>query len=283
MKKTILTLLLGVGMALGAHAQLLYKISGDSIAKPSYIFATNAMMNPLGIVDNVAGLKEALTQTEQMYFDANKEAYRDVINDAKKLDGGKKLTNLLTPVQTKLLDAFLKKYMEVGLSSPYVQKKYGNLTPAAVLEELEQLLFVANHMGEYDPTNSFDQYFEAQAKANSDPVYGLVEADHYIKCRYQAPMEKQVEALMGFLENQEAALAKMNKVAAGFKAQDMDAVAAAVGSDACAHRNAKWAEKISQVSSQKPTFYVVDAIALGGPDGLLQLLQKAGYAVEGVR
>lgn len=283
MKKTIFILLLSAGMALGTHAQLLYKISGDSIAKPSYIFATNAMMNPLGIVDSVCGLKEALTQTDQMYFDANKEAYKDVIDGAKKLADGKKLASLLSPTQTKLLDSFLKKHMEVGLNSPYVKKKYGNLTPAALLEELEQLLFVANHMGEYDPTHTFDQYFEAQAKANNEPVYGLMDADHYIKCHYQAPLDKQVEALVGFLENEHVALGRMNKVAAAFKAQDMEAIAAAVAGDVCSHRNAEWAEKIGQVSRQRPTFYVVDAAVLGGVNGLLQLLQKAGYRVEGIR
>ena len=96
------------------------------------------------------GLKNALAQTDQVYFEVNKGSYADLLTSAKKLTDGKKLLRLLTPIQQAKLNAFLKKYMELDFRSSYVQKKYGNLTPAALLDDLRQLLFVANHIGEYD-------------------------------------------------------------------------------------------------------------------------------------
>ena len=169
MKRIVLALMLISVSMVSVQAQLLYKISKDSTdQKPSYIMASNRLMNPMGVVSLSGELKEALTNTDQMYFEVNKAAYQETINDAKKLADGKTLLSLLTPAQQTKLNAFLKKYMEVDFRSSYVQKKYGNLTPAALMEDMEQLLFVANHMGMYDPTHTFDQYFEAQAKANNE-------------------------------------------------------------------------------------------------------------------
>ena len=186
MKKFILSLALLCGCVLGSQAQLLYKVSKDSSdVKPSYIVASNRLINPMGTITQVSELRNAMTDTDQMYFEVNKAAYANSLKDAKKLENGKTLLSLLTPAQQTKLNAFLKKYMEVDFRSSYVQKKYGNLTPAALMEDLEQLLFVANHMGQYDPTHTFDQYFEAQAKANNETVGGLSEIDDYINATYK--------------------------------------------------------------------------------------------------
>lgn len=84
MKRIVLALMLvSVGMV-GVQAQLLYKISKDSTnLKPSYIMASNRLMNPMGVVSLSGELKEALTNTDQMYFEVNKAAYQETINDAK--------------------------------------------------------------------------------------------------------------------------------------------------------------------------------------------------------
>lgn len=284
MKRLILSLSLLCGSVLGMNAQLLYKVSKDSAdQKPSYIVASCKLMNPMGTISQVGGLKKALTDTDQMYFEVNKSAYANTLGEAKKLADGKKLLSLLTPAQTTLLNAFLKKYMEVDFRSSYVQKKYGNLTPAALMEDLEQLLFVANHMGEYDPTHTFDQFFEAQAKANNEPVDGLCDVDSFINDTYKSDLKMQVGRLVKFLENENVELSKLNKVADAFTAQDVDMVAKATGAQVGTATLEAWAAKIPQVMAEKPTLFVIDAANLGGSEGVLQLLRGAGYVVEGIR
>ena len=215
-----------------------------------------------------------------MYFEVNKAAYQETINDAKKLADGKTLLSLLTPAQQTKLNAFLKKYMEVDFRSSYVQKKYGNLTPAALMEDLEQLLFVANHMGQYDPTHTFDQYFEAQAKANNETVGGLSDIDAYINATYKSDLKQQVARLVEFLENEPTELAKLNKAVGAFKAQDVDAAFKATGAHVSQPTLEAWAAKVQTVMAEKPTFFVVDAANLGGENGLLQLLRNAGCKIE---
>ena len=281
MKKFILSLTLLCGCVLGSQAQLLYKVSKDSSdVKPSYIVASNRLINPMGTITQVSELRDAMTDTDQMYFEVNKAAYANSLKDAKKLENGKTLLSLLTPAQQTKLNAFLKKYMEVDFRSSYVQKKYGNLTPAALMEDLEQLLFVANHMGMYDPTHTFDQYFEAQAKANNETVGGLSDVDAYINATYKSDLKQQVARLVEFLENEPTELAKLNKAVGAFKAQDVDAAAKATGAHVSQPTLEAWAAKVQTVMAEKPTFFVVDAANLGGENGLLQLLRNAGCKVE---
>ena len=281
MKKFILSLTLLCGCVLGSQAQLLYKVSKDSSdVKPSYIVASNRLINPMGTITQVSELRDAMTYTDQMYFEVNKAAYQETINGAKKLADGKTLLSLLTPAQQTKLNAFLKKYMEVDFRSSYVQKKYGNLTPAALMEDMEQLLFVANHMGMYDPTHTFDQYFEAQAKANNETVGGLSDVDAYINDTYKSDLKQQVARLVEFLENEPTELAKLNKAVGAFMAQDVDAAAKATGAHVSQATLEAWAAKVQTVMAEKPTFFVVDAANLGGENGLLQLLRNAGCKVE---
>lgn len=281
MKKFILSLTLLCGCVLESQAQLLYKVSKDSSdVKPSYIVASNRLINPMGTITQVSELRNAMTDTDQMYFEVNKAAYANSLKDAKKLENGKTLLSLLTPAQQTKLNAFLKKYMEVDFRSSYVQKKYGNLTPAALMEDLEQLLFVANHMGMYDPTHTFDQYFEAQAKANNETVGGLSDVDAYINATYKSDLKQQVARLVEFLENEPTELVKLNKSVGAFKAQDVDAAAKATGAHVSQATLEAWAAKVQTVMAEKPTFFVVDAANLGGENGLLQLLRNAGCKVE---
>ena len=281
MKKFILSLTLLCGCVLGSQAQLLYKVSKDSSdVKPSYIVASNRLINPMGTITQVSELRNAMTDTDQMYFEVNKAAYANSLKDAKKLENGKTLLSLLTPAQQTKLNAFLKKYMEVDFRSSYVQKKYGNLTPAALMEDMEQLLFVANHMGMYDPTHTFDQYFEAQAKANNETVGGLSDVDAYINATYKSDLKQQVARLVEFLDNEPTELAKLNKAVGAFKAQDVDAAAKAAGAHVSQATLEAWAAKVQTVMAEKPTFFVVDAANLGGENGLLQLLRNAGCKVE---
>lgn len=284
MKKFILSLTLLCGCVLGSQAQLLYKVSKDSSdVKPSYIVASNRLINPMGTITQVSELRNAMTDTDQMYFEVNKAAYANSLKDAKKLENGKTLLSLLTPAQQTKLNAFLKKYMEVDFRSSYVQKKYGNLTPAALMEDLEQLLFVANHMGQYDPTHTFDQYFEAQAKANNETVGGLSEIDDYINATYKKDLKQQVAQLVSFLENENVELSKLNKAVDAYGAQDLDVVSKASADRVDKALLAAWTAKMQTVMAEKPTFFVVDAANLGGEEGILQKLRQAGYTVEGLK
>lgn len=60
--KKLLGILLFISIALSANAQLLWKVSGKGLEKPSYIFGTYHL-SPLSIKDSIAAMPQAMNET----------------------------------------------------------------------------------------------------------------------------------------------------------------------------------------------------------------------------
>lgn len=302
MKKIFLTLAMAVASATAMHAQLLYKISGNGLTAPSYIIGTHHLAN-VGFIDKIPGVKDALTATEQVYGELNTDLMQNAdslkaMQQAMRLPEGQNIKTLLTDEQFKRLDAFVTKMMGVGMSHPMVSAQLMGLTPAALMQQFTLLIYMQNHMGEFDPTSSFDAYFQAQAKKNNEPVGGLETMKFQQDLLYTAmPLKRQVEQLMCLIDNVDWYLAQMDDLTKAFYAQDLDGIEKAsdeklnnscdatdAETDALLYnRNADWMTKMPAIMAAKPTFFAVGAAHLAGEKGLLSLLRTAGYTVEGVK
>ena len=64
MKKTLVLVML-LCITLGAQAQLLWKVSGNGLDRPSYVMGTHHLA-PLSIKDSIAGMKQAMDETQQV-------------------------------------------------------------------------------------------------------------------------------------------------------------------------------------------------------------------------
>lgn len=302
MKKFFLTLAAALLSATAMQAQLLYKISGDSLRAPSYIIGTHHLAN-VAFIEKISGVKDALTETEQVYGEIDTQLMQNpdsakAMQQAMLLPEGKTLKTVLTAEQYKKLDAFITKMMGVGLSHPQVGAQFQNLQPMALETQLRLLLYMQNHMSEFDPTSSFDAYFQAQAKKNNEPVAGLETMQQQLDLLYRsAPLQRQVERLMCLIDNTDWNLQLMEKLTKAFYAQDMTAIEQCIAEqqnntcdateeelDALIYRrNADWAQRMTSIMAQKPTFFAVGAAHLPGEKGVLQLLRTAGYTVEAVQ
>lgn len=301
-KRFIAAALVAVFTVAGANAQLLYKISGKDLTAPSYIIGTHHLAN-VGFVNKIAGVKDALTNTEQVYGEVrwddmtNPDSLK-VMQAAMMLPDGQSLKTVLSAEQYKKLDAVITQMMGVGLSNPQVGAQMGKMSPAALSTQLQVLMFMQKHMGEYDPSSTFDQYFQAQAKHNNEPVGGLETLAFQTNLLYKgSDMKRQVEQLMCLLDNQEFYEQMMESMTDAFYAQDLDALKAAMDkklggtcdstpeelAQLIDNRNADWAKKMPAIMATKPTFFVVGAGHLPGVKGVLQLLKDAGYTVEAVK
>ena len=301
-KRFFAAALVAVFTVAGANAQLLYKISGKDLTAPSYIIGTHHLAN-VGFVNKIAGVKDALTSTEQVYGEVrwddmtNPDSLK-VMQAAMMLPDGQSLKTVLSAEQYKKLDAVITQMMGVGLSNPQVGAQMGKMSPAALSTQLQVLMFMQKHMGEYDPSSTFDQYFQAQAKHNNEPVGGLETLAFQTDLLYKgSDIKRQVEQLMCLLDNQEFYEQMMESMTDAFYAQDLDALKAAMDkklggtcdstpeelAQLIDNRNADWAKKMPAIMAAKPTFFVVGAGHLPGAKGVLQLLKDAGYTVEAVK
>ena len=281
------------------NGQLLYKISGNGLEKPSYIIGTHHLAN-VGFVEKINGVKEALTETDQVYGELKWDALTNpdtlqIMQQKMTLPEGKTLKDILSADQYKRLDAFMTAKLGAGMSNPMVASQMAKLTPMALVTQFQVLLYMMNHMGEFDPTSTFDQYFQAQAEKNNLPCGGLETVSFQAEVLYGTPMERQVENLMCLVDNQEFTSQMMEEMSKAFYAQDLDALKKAMDvklGTSCDstpeeeaalidNRNADWLTKMPAIMQAKPTFFAVGAGHLPGEKGLLQLLRNAGYTVEG--
>lgn len=302
MKKLIAATLLACACTMGVQAQLLYRISGNGLEKSSYIIGTHHLGNT-GFIDKIAGVTDALTNTDQVYGEvkwddiANPDSMA-MMKKASTLPDGKTLKDVLTSEQYAKLNAYLKSTMQVDLTNPMVAAQMGNMTPFAMLSQLTIIGYMMNHMGEFDPTSTFDQYFQAQAKKNNEPTGGLETVKFQMNTLFEKmPMERQVEQLMCFLDDPDYSNNMNEQVAKAFYAQDIDTILKLMTQkrgDSCDatpeednyliyDRNADWLTKMPAIMTQKPTFFVVGAGHLPGDRGVLQGLRTQGYTVEAVK
>ena len=78
--KKLLGILLFISIALSANAQLLWKVSGKGLEKPSYIFGTYHL-SPLSIKDSIAAMPQAMSETAQVYGEVIEEFDPDPFMD----------------------------------------------------------------------------------------------------------------------------------------------------------------------------------------------------------
>ena len=300
-KLTMIALMLT--MALGVNAQLLYKISGNGLSKPSYVFGT-AHLESIDIVNKVSGVFDALKETDQVYGevnfdDASKADSAMYMQNAMMLPEGKTLKDYLSADDYARLNKWLFNAMgnDLNANSPMTQQM-ARMTPLAMVNMLQILLHAKYGIARFDPTTSIDKFFQEQAKNNNEPVGGLETIKFQSDLLFKSiPLDRQAKTLMCLIDNEEFNVQMLREVSNAYKAQDIDAILKALDmklNNSCDsspeeeaamldNRNADWIVKMKKIMSDKPTFFAVGAGHLPGEKGVLQLLRKEGYTVEGVK
>lgn len=301
MKKLMLTLALVLTAALNVNAQLLYKISGNGLEKPSYIIGTYHLA-PVSFTDSIPGLKEALNAAEQEYGELDMGDMMSAENTQKMqaammLPEGQTLDKLLTEEQMTRLNGMMKTLMGMDMTNPMIAQQLGKMTPKALTLQMSLLMYLKKNPN-FNPMQSFDSYFQEVMAGAGKPVKGFETVDFQVNVLLKGtPMERQVENLMCMVDNQEWQEMMVDKIVSAFFSQDMKAIEAAFDeklNNSCDDtpeerdrliysRNANWLKAMPQIMKEKSTFFAVGAGHLVGEKGVLAGLKKAGYTVEGVK
>lgn len=300
MKKITFSLLLML-VALGAQAQLLWKISGNGLQKPSYIIGTYHLA-PVTFTDSIKGLKEALDVSEQVYgeiimSEMTKPENMTKTQAAMMLPEGQTIDKLYTAEEMTRINAMLKSIIGMDMTNPMVAQQIGKLTPQALQTQIGLLMYLKKHTG-FDPTQTFDGYFQQEAAAKGKSVGALETIDFQIETLYKSmTMERQKQLLLCLADNMEFNEEQTENVIKAFFSQDLNGIEKAMDAklnNTCDgtpeeketliyKRNDNWMKQMPEIMKQKATFFAVGAGHLPGERGLLAQLKKAGYTVEGVK
>jgi hypothetical protein len=300
MKKILLSLALTAVM-LGAHAQLLYKISGNGLSAPSYIVGTYHLA-PVSFVDSIPGMRLAIADTQQTYGELVMDEMMSadslaLMQQAMMLPEGMTLDKLLTADEMTRLNAYMKELMGMDMTNPLLAQQMGKMTPSALSTTISMFSFMKKS-GSIDVQNGFDDYFQKEALRQGKGVGGLETMAFQINVLFKGQtLERQKELLMCQIDNADFMDEMEKDVIHAFFSQNLEALKEAMDkklNNSCDsrpeeddiliyNRNANWLKKMPALMAQKPTLFAVGAAHLIGDKGVLHLLRTAGYTVEGMK
>lgn len=283
------------------NAQLLYKVSSGSLQKPSYIVGTYHLASA-NFADSIAGMREAMAQTEQVYGELDMQQMMSAeggqkLMQAMMLPDGKTLKDILSSEEQGRLNAFMTKLIGTDMTNPMVEQQMGRMTPQALTTQFTMLMYMKHSSG-FNPANLIDSYFQQEAMKAGKTVKGLETIDFQIKTLFQGmSLERQKQLLMCLVDNADYYDGETQRLSEAYFAQDLAKVKALMDEKqdtACDStpaesealidsRNADWLTKMPAIMADKATLFAVGAGHLPGDKGVINLLRGAGYTVEPVK
>lgn len=286
--KFTITLVAFFVFALSSPAQLLWKITGNGIKNPSYLFGTHHVA-PLSICDSIAGFNEAFDSCNQFYGEldmSNMQAIAQEVSAFMMLPQDNFLDVMLTPEQYRQVDSLLKQEAGVGADQMKMLKP-------AVIEAQLGLIMCTKAFGGFNPNQQPDMFLQHRAKEKGISVKGFETALFQAEALYGAPLAEQVSDLMrtvnqfGALKDQLIAMnqAYMNQNLSVLQkyVENPEFTTPRTLDRLIYERNHHWADQLKTILPQESTFIVVGAGHLPGEQGLLELLRGQGYTVTAVR
>lgn len=290
--KKIFALLMFFCITLGVNAQLLWKVSGNGLDKPSYIFGTHHVA-PLSMKDSIAGMAEAMNGTSQVYGelvmeDMMKPEMLMKMQQAMMLPTDTTLKSLFTQAQYDSIASVVKENIGMELAM------FDKLKPAALNAQLAVVLSVKALKG-YNPQEQLDTWFQTQAKQAGKKVGGLETMESQINILYNSQsLKRQAQQLYCSATHIDYGIDMTRRLAEAYLNQDLDKLLEITEEkmgNACDGtpeeeealiygRNANWAKQMPGIMKQASTLFVVGAGHLPGEHGVLKLLEKQGYTVE---
>ena len=260
---------------------LLWKISGNGLKKPSYLFGTIHLTCDTSLDANTLN---ALETTEQLYLelDMDDKSIQMKLMKLMMMKDGAKLSTLLSPEDFKILDEFMKKNLNMSA------KLFDSFKPFMISSMLFPKMLDCK-------SQSVESELMKITKEQNEEIFGLEKAEDQMKVFDEISYQDQAEELLKTVKDnlekdkkefQEMITIYQNKDIEGMlkMMSDSDNKITSENQDILLNdRNKKWIPIMIKIMKDKPTFFGVGAGHLAGEEGVIKLLRKKGYKVEAVQ
>lgn len=260
---------------------LLWKISGNGLKQPSYVFGTmHIICNADFYMPDSA--KAAADRAQQFIFEIDLDdiSVMQQIMAGKNMNGNTRLADLMQPAQYDTLSRMLKDSLGMNIA------EYSRTKPLLLAGVLLQNMLRCE-------TSSYDLNFLMMAMKNSKPINGLETVQEQSGFIDSIPYKRQAELLLQSMRDFSKSKKEMQQLIGLYKAQDVQALQAGFEAQdggladfqplLLSDRNKRWIPQLEKYMKTSPAFIAVGAGHLGGKEGVLELLRKKGYVVEGVK
>jgi uncharacterized protein len=264
---------------------LLWKISGNGLEKPSYLFGTIHVLckDDAVLSDN---LLTAIANADNVYLEV------DLSN---MLEALTVLTKMQMKGDTTLRDLLSKEdYEKVKAHFD----KAGSMLPFSVLEKYKPILASSLLMqGDLpcDKSTAMEQEIMTVAKKHSKKIKGLETMSYQAEVLDGIPYKMQAQQLVSYVDQSkkgDSASLDFSRLMEAYREQDLHKLEALMMKDEAGiadysdillyNRNRNWIEKMKQILPGHSFVFAVGAGHLPGDQGVINLLRKAGYTVSPV-
>jgi len=264
---------------------LLWKITGNGLPKPSYLYGTIHMI----CKDDAAlgdSLVAAIERSDRVYFEVDMDNLMEMLSAFKdfKMRNDTTLADLLSKDDYKKV----KEYME----------SKSQLLPFSKLETYKPMLASSLLMESglsCEQSVAMEQLILEVAKKNGKRIDGLETMSYQASIFDSIPYKLQAEQLLKYVNtngDKGAADKQFEEMIAAYKAQDIEKLGEFVKDDdglgnyedvLIYNRNRNWVEKLKKIMPEKSLTIAVGAGHLAGEKGVIRLLRKEGYTVKPVK
>ncbi len=265
---------------------LLWKISGNGLEKPSYLFGTVHMI----CKDDAflsTNLVNAIEKADRVYLELDMDNLFEMIGaiNKMKMNNDTTLADLLTPEEYKKA----KEYFEAKVT----------MLPFSVLETYKPLVASSLIMESgmvCDDHVAMEQLVMEEAKKNGKRIEGLETVAYQMSIFDSIPYKMQAQVLIKGIssgDKESDGDKEFKELMKAYKDQDLKKLGELVSNNEddmmmqyqdvlLTNRNINWVTKLKTLLQDKSLVIAVGAGHLPGDKGVINLLRKEGYKVTPV-
>ena len=287
--KRILTILALSLLCLTSNAQLVWKISGNGIKKPSYILGTHHGC-PFTYCDSIPGLMKAFDKVDNIIGEINMIEFAEMSPERMQ----KMQAMMMMPADTSLLSLFSTE--EAAKVNEWLGKKMGaSLEILSVMKPMTIMVTVQNkEMMEVIPEiatmTTIDKYMQTLGQSKGKTIGELETADYQMELLYENSLEEQADALLEMIDHGDSK-GLLQQLTNAYKSQNLDMLWKVFQEQMTGYeydaivkvRNLNWEKQMKELLPKQSTLFVVGAGHMPGESGMINLLREAGYKVKPVK
>jgi uncharacterized protein len=264
---------------------LLWKITGNRLTRPSYLFGTIHMLcaDDIQLSDS---LKSAIKRSDRVYLELDMDNIFEMLGvmGKMKMRNDTTLADLLTTTEYDSVKAYFQ--------------KQSTLLPFSVLETYKPMLAASMLMQgslECDNQIAMEQLIMKEAKSQGKNIKGLESMAFQMSIFDSIPYSLQAKQLVSMVAQSGAETddSEFEELSNAYRSQNLDTLEAITKREDMGianftdlllyKRNANWVKKLDGLMKDEALVIAVGAGHLPGERGVISLLRKAGYKVEPVR
>ena len=259
---------------------LLWRIEGKGLAAPSYLFGTIHLISAeeFFLTDK---MKDAFASAEQIVMELKMDDpnMQQELMQYAQMPEGQSLESLLSPEEYALVN---EKTMELlGMGAAPFQRMYPILFSAMFIQQFIE-----------GPPASYEMTLLQMAQEQGKPILGLESIKEQVEALAKIPTQEQAVYLVEMLRDLNGNKNLFEEMVNIYQEQNIEELHRYIiqqtgGLDFSTHlinkRNTSWIPKIEMLIQQKSTFIAVGGGHLGGKNGVVKLLQQAGYTLKPIR